>query len=304
MAPALRGMRKDDLPAASALWNADYPRDRASAERLERIIFGDAHHAPEGALVAEDGGALAGFACCVAPASERGQLSEAAFLKGLCAADWGAGGPAEALLAACEAFGRTRDRRRMQVVEYAAGGHFFPGIPREYPGKVGFFLERGYRERRELHDVEVDLEGFTPGDDQRAALERLAEEGIRITPYRARMLPALRELVEAIQMPAWFPPGWEERYRRGRHTFVALRRDEMLGYANYQPGAERGSFGTTAVRPDRRGRGIGSCLLVASMLKMKQLGTPRVWAYWANTPFYLKNGWRICRRYAALGKEL
>jgi GNAT superfamily N-acetyltransferase len=105
-------------------------------------------------------------------------------------------------------------------------------------------------------------------------------------------------------MPDWFPPGWEARYRRERHTVVALRNAEMLGYADFHPGPERGSFGPTAVRPDERGRGIGSCLLAEAMRRMKELGTPRAWAYWANTPFYLKNGWRICRTYVAFRRPL
>jgi hypothetical protein len=41
-----------------------------------------------------------------------------------------------------------------------------------------------------------------------------------------------------------------------------------------------------------------------SMLSMKDLGTPKATAGWAETNFYLKSGWRICRQYASFQKKL
>ena len=302
MATVLRRMTPDDVGEAVELWNADYVHDPVGPARLELIVFGDPHGDPDGRLAAVTGGALAGFVCCVAPSVA--WMPPHAFLKGLCARSYGPGGAADDLLGAAEQFAARCGKEGVHVVEYAAAGYFFPGIPFEYPDKIEFFVRHGYRQGRELHDVDVGLGDFTPTAQQQAAFQKAAAEGIEILPYGPAMLDMMKGMVDALQMPYWFPPGWEAHYSSARNTFVAVQKGKMLGYANYQPNAERGDFGTTAVLAELRGRGIGSCLLVASMLRMKELGTPRVWAHWANTPFYLKNGWRICRRYATFHKTL
>jgi hypothetical protein len=54
-----------------------------------------------------------------------------------------------------------------------------------------------------------------------------------------------------------------------------------------------------------RRHGIGTCLLLESMLSMKELGTPKATAgRVAETSFYLKNGWQICRQWAPFQKKL
>jgi GNAT superfamily N-acetyltransferase len=304
MSTVLRPMTSEDVPRAVELWNASYPDDQVSQRRFERVVFGDRHYEEAGVLTAERDDRPVGFVCCVAPEPGSTWLGHSAVLKGICAGTYGPGGVADELLSAAEGFARARGMDGLHVVEYAAGGYFFPGIPYAYEAQIAFFERNGYDRVGELHDVEVGLEDFAPTEWQAAAARRAAENGIEIVGYEPSMLGMLEELVAAIRMPQWFRDGWQEQYRSKRHTFVAVQGDRMLGYANYAPGDERGSFGTTAVLPDMRGQGIGSCLLVASMLKMKELGTPKVWAHWANTPFYLKNGWHICRRYATFHKDL
>jgi len=304
MTVTLRPMVRDDVGKATELWNADYVHDRVSPRRVEQIAFGDPHGGAEGNLAAVEGGELVGFVCCVAPGAAVTWMPRFAFLKGICARSYEPGDVADALAAGAEGFAVGSGKEGVHVVEYAAGGYFFPGIPLEYPDKIAFFLRRGYGQGRELHDVSVGLEQFTPTEQQQQAFRRAAARGISIVPYEPAMLDAMREMVAVLNMPYWFPAGWESRYSTARHTFVAIQGGKMLGYADYRPDAERGDFGTTAVLPELRGQGIGSCLLVASMLRMKELGTPQVWAHWANTPFYLKNGWRICRRYATFHKTL
>jgi GNAT superfamily N-acetyltransferase len=295
-------MTKADLAAAAELWNADYVHDPVTPERLERVIFGDGFYDERGTRVALDGERIVGFACCVAPTEAR--LGSDAFLKALCSAGYEAGGPANALVQAALDFARARDKETVRVVEYAGGPYLMPGIDVRYADKVAFFLRCGFEQGRELHDMEADLTEFVPSPEQREAEGRVAAAGVCIRPYDPSMLEAMREFVPLIQMPNWFRPGWEEGYRAERTTFVALKDGRIVGYANYRPDSVQGSFGTTAVLPELRRGGIGTCLLAASMLKMKDAGTPKVRAHWTNTPFYLKNGWRICRRYATFRKAL
>jgi hypothetical protein len=50
--------------------------------------------------------------------------------------------------------------------------------------------------------------------------------------------------------------------------------------------------------------GIGTVLLLESMLRMKAEGMPIVTAGWADVPFYLKSGWSVSRRYVIFERKL
>lgn len=300
----MRPMTRRDVQGALKLWNADYVHDVVSAERLEKVIFDDPHF-PEGmAAVLEEGGAITGFVYAVAPDPSATWVGNVCFLKLLSGPPHAAGSPADRLLSAAEEFCVEQERDGVHVVEYAAGGHIIPGIDRRYEQKIAFFEERGYSESREIRDVALDLTEFEPGDFTLQARQRAVEERISIVAYESPMLDMLRAFVRELGMGHWFRAGWESRYFSGCHTFVAVRDGRILGYADYAPDRECGHFGTTAVRRDLRGQGIGSCLLTACMQRMSELGTPLVVAKWANAPFYLKNGWRVWRRYAVLHKPL
>jgi len=299
-----RPMTRADVPEALGLWNADYAYDVVSEDRLERVVFDDPHF-PEGiATVLEDGGRMVGFCYAVAPDPSATWVGNVCFLKLLCGPPYEAGGPADRLLAGAEEFCIDQDREGVHVVEYAAGGHIIPGIDRRYEGKTAFFLERGYTESREIRDVALDLTEFAPGEWALEAQRSATGRGIGILAYETSMLDMFREFVRDLGMGHWFREGWEKRYFAGCHTYVAVQDGRILGYADCSPGTEYGHFGTTAVRRELRGQGIGSCLLNACMEHLKELGTPLAVAKWANTPFYLKNGWRIWRQYAVLHKPL
>jgi GNAT superfamily N-acetyltransferase len=297
-------MTRADVSEALRLWNSDYVHDAVRPDRLETVIFDDPHF-PEGvATVLEEGGRITGFAYAVAPDPSATWVGNVCFLKLLCGPPDEQGSAADRLLAMAEEFCVDQGRDGVHVVEYAAGGHIIPGIDRRYEDKIAFFEERGYTESREIRDVALDLPDFEPCDYVREAQRRAADRGISILAYEPAMLDMLREFVAELGMGHWFRQGWEKRYFAGCHTCVAVQGGRIIGYADFSPDAQCGSFGTTAVRRDLRGQGIGSCLLTACMERMRELGTPLVVAKWANTPFYLKNGWRIWRRYAVLHKPL
>jgi predicted N-acetyltransferase YhbS len=300
----LRPLTRDDVPEAARLWNDSFIHDRAGEERLGAIIFGDRNHDQDSALAAVEDGRIAGFVSCIAPPGPQRLLRSFAYVKAVCARSYETGGAADVLLGAAEKLFTARGKEAIKVIEYAGGGYFFPGIDLRYADRIELLIRNRYERVGEIQDVEADLDGFSPRPEQRELQQRIAAAGIEVVPYDPSMLETMKELVAAIRSPFWFREGWEEGYRRERDTFVAIRDGEVLGYANYHPGPRLGGFGTTAVLPQLRGQGIGSCLLIASMLKMKELGTPKVVAGWANTPFYLKNGWSVARRYATFRKPL
>jgi GNAT superfamily N-acetyltransferase len=86
---------------------------------------------------------------------------------------------------------------------------------------------------------------------------------------------------------------------------LALRYDgEILGWAQYWPSTPRAGFGPILVLPRARGNGYGALLLLECMVRARRDGSATMWAGWANTGFYVANGWHITRRYAVLHKQL
>ncbi len=67
---------------------------------------------------------------------------------------------------------------------------------------------------------------------------------------------------------------------------------------------ETGFSVPTAVLEEMRHNGIGSCILLESVLRMKDQGAKRAVALWANTPFYIANGWKVFRQYTVFVKTL
>ena len=114
----------------------------------------------------------------------------------------------------------------------------------------------------------------------------------------------MREFVEKVNMTAWFPRGWEKNFRKRGNKYVALKGEDIVGWASYWPRTGTAGFGPIAVLEEMRHHGIGSCLLLECVLSMKKAGADKVFASWANTPFYIPNGWKICRQYVVFEKEI
>jgi GNAT superfamily N-acetyltransferase len=134
--------------------------------------------------------------------------------------------------------------------------------------------------------------------------ERVGSE-VELLTWRPELLEAMRRFVAEGRMPAWFPAGWERRMARPREEVLVVRRgEEIVGWAEYGPGAPRASFGPVLVLERERGKGYGVLLLLECMLHAEQRGAQRMTAGWANTGFYIAAGWHIYRRYAVLTKEL
>ena len=183
-------------------------------------------------------------------------------------------------------------------------GYFFPGVDLRYKPAIKFFEGKGFKRDYVINDVDVEVKDYQVSDYQKDAMRRMAEAGVHIEEYDPSMLDAMRKFVQKINMHSWFPEGWEEDFKKKGNKFAALKGREIVGWASYWPSTGTAGFGPIAVFEEIRHNGIGSCLLLECVLKMKDAGADRVLASWANTPFYLANGWDICRQYAVYQKEI
>lgn len=306
-----RPLRRSDIAQVIQGWNECLPNDKISEGKFEGIIFGDPNFEEEGNIVATLDQKIVGFSAAVAREGVtgrdgRGQDYEKdyGYIKGLFMLDEHRGeNMKRALLEKALKFLKSKGKKTVKVGHYT-GLYFFPGIDKRYEEEMEFYRGNGFEEVDTEEDVVLDLSTFQPIEYQKQAQQRIREMGVTIEPYQSKYLGGMQNFVERLNYPQWFPKGWESDFAKSGSTLVALLGTEVVGWVNFHPHPDGGDFGPIAVLEDLRGNGIGTCLLLESVLQMKALATPNVMASWANTPFYIKNGWKISRRYTVFQRRL
>ncbi len=256
---------------------------------------------------------MVGFATCVlretvAGRDGTGQETERhlAYLKGMFHRSESDGGR---LLERAIDFARRKGKTVLRVVQYGGGRYFFPGIDLRYEAMLDWLRRMGFERTRILQDVSLDLRAYRPGREpyQRRQWRRLRRAGIRVEAYRPELHEQARAFVAALGIPSWFGPQWEQKWAREGNVVVAVAGRGVLGFSRYHPhwlGPGIGGLGPIGTLQAERGKGVGSCMLDECMRRLKDAGCTTAIANWANTPFYLKNGWQVCREYAVLQKGI
>ena len=308
---SIRQLRQSDVGQVVTLWNICFPHDQVSKKWFEEVIFGDPNFETEGHLVAAtENGSVIGFVSAVAREGVEGRNGKGrphetnlGYIKGLCALrEYEKDRLKEQLLRRSLKFLKNKGKKIARVGEYT-GRYFFSGIDERYREELQFYKDNGFEEIDATEDVVLDLKNFQPTEYQKLAKKRIEELGITIRPFQPEFLKKMKRFVEKLGYPQWFPVGWETDFGK-RPTLIALLEGEVVGWGEYHPHREGGYFGPVAVLDELRGNGIGTCLLLESSLRMKASDTPSIAAGWANTPFYLKNGWKVSRRYITLQKDI
>ncbi len=308
MSPVTRTLSPPDVSEVVQGWNRTLPYDTIDDVRFRDVILEDPNHEPEGTLVAVDDGRIVGFMDVITRDSVEGkdgrgsmEGKEHAYLRGLYALpEYPIAEVLTPLLAQTESYLREKGKRSIHVVKYT-GRYFFPGLDARYERILRFLDSKGFERASMIDDMDVDLTNWTPNAYQQDAIRRAKAYGAHVVDYAPDMLDALRRFAEQAQIPHWFAPGWEEAYKT---MIIAFRDEKIVGWANYSLLEEYGSFGPTAVLPEHRSHGIGTWILVETMLRVQRHGLPRIWAHWTNTPFYELSGWKVCRQYVFLTKQL
>ncbi len=308
----IASMSDEDLHDVVLAWNAALPHDRVTEERFRQVMLEDPNYEPESIAVARgNDGSVLGLSACAARRTAKGKDGRGrkaefgrGYLKGVFVAEGeGEEAAADVLLGAAESYCRGAGKGELWVTQYA-GPYLYPGIDVRYERLREVLANHGYRDTWTIEDTAVDLRDPRLEARLTRARARL-DTDIDLLTWEPGMLPAMQRFVAEGRQPQWFPPGWESGLSEPRERALILRKgDEILGWAQYWPGRPCASFGPILVLDRARGRGYGSVLLLECMVRARERGAEQMWAGWANTPFYVANGWHITRRYAVLTKEL
>jgi len=213
---------------------------------------------------------------------------------------WDAGA---GLLEKVEQFCAAAGKQNMFVTVYS-GPYFWPGIDVRYDRIYDLLNRHGYRDVRTMEDVAVNLQDPIVTKMYDRVCASLPADAV-VKQWEPSLLPPMRKFVEEGKTPYWFPPHWEKGLSVPReNVFILQQGEEILGWAQYSPGAPRAGFGPILVLPRVRGNNYGARLLLECMVRSRDAGTTRMTAGWANTGFYTRHGWHVARRYALLTKEL
>lgn len=305
-------LRRSDIAKVVLGWNSCLLYDRISEEKFENTVFDDPNYEKVGNVVAVENQGVIGFVAAVAREGIVGrdgagtvEEKDFGYIKGLFVLnEYRESGIRSVLLNQALEHLRSKGKKIAKVGQYT-GSYFSPGIDIRYEEDLEFFRKSGFREVDAEEDVKIDLEFFKPTDYQNQAMRRAANSGVIIKSYQTRFLDKMRDFARRLNYPQWFPEGWESSFQKKDHYhLVAMRESEIVGWVRFFKEPESWWFGPIAVLEDLRRKGIGTCLLLESMLQMKKLGAHRVTAGWANVPFYFRNGWKTSRRYVVLQKIL
>ncbi len=302
----VRPLTSRDLGAVVELWNGRMTFDPVTVDRMAAATVGDPTVDPDAAVVAEQGGkivAVGVFGRRAAPAPDE-RDADAVHLKVIFYRDRHADALAP-VLARLATVARRLGRRRFVIRGGGGGPYLVPGIDLRHEWLITALDQNAFTELEILQDAEVDLRTWTPNERQLGLEAKLHAAGIEAVAFSPVFLPAMREFAPRCGEPEWFPTGWEEAWARAGRAILAIEDGKVLSYAEYTPDPVRGWFGPTATLPDRRDQGIGTLVLTRTMQALQAAGTPLATASWVWPPeFYLKSGWHVSRRYAALEKKI
>ncbi len=313
----IRAYQPGDASALVHLWNQAMPRDGITEQIFRDKVLLDANFDPQGLLVAEEQGALAGWilglvrkvpmagvdleestgwitAFGVHPAMRRKMVGTALF---------------EAALE----FFADRHRRTLFFASYAPN-YFVPGIDEEwYP--AGFALLQHYGFKVQYSPVAMDksLVGYEiPQDvwDVEARLERL---GFTVAPMQSHQVWPLLEFLTREFDPDWLRAVREAlaRHVPDHHVMLATGPSgAIVGFAlfgGYDHVGER--FGPYGVAASQRGTGLGKVLLYRTLAAMARDGLHSAWFLWTGEQepaghLYLRAGFAVTRRFHVMVRTL
>ncbi len=194
---------------------------------------------------------------------------------------------------------------------------FWPGVPCNLPAALAFFAARGWTYGETTYDLLQDLGTYaTPP----ALRSRMAAAPFHLSLATAGDLPELLEFQDRT-FPFW-AASYREAARLGDYNDAVLARDaegRLVGallLVTPQSHPDRinapwtalfprlGGLGEVGVAADRRGEGIGLCLVARGTEILRERGATRAFVGWTGiVDFYGRLGYAIWRDYRPASRE-
>ena len=304
-----------DEAALIRVWNAVLHADPIDAIWWRRRVLLDPNFVPDGCLVVEGQGEVRGFLLSLTrqvPFFGDGLQPEQGWITAFgIEPGWQGFGLGRALLE------RALDRLRRLGCRTVTVGPYLPnyvtpGIDvAAYGRAINFLLRHGFELVERPLDMQAGLVGLRVPNHAAEVVERLQREGIAVRAAAPSDIVPLLDLIRR-----HFSWNWHRAARevlaalaagdpRGVGMQLAVQRETngVLGYAQHAGEF----FGPLGVRPDMRGRGIATALLMATLADMRKQGRRAVYVHWTfdeAARLYSWFGFEAVRRFAILRRAL
>ena len=309
----IRPYQGSDEAALIALWNAALTHDRVTPQVFRVKVLLDLNFNPEGLLVAETGGRLAGFVLSLArqvPHFLDGFEPEKAWITAFGVhPEFQRQGIGRALfdqaLARLSALGV-----KETLISPYTPNYFTPGVDvAAYPAALAFLRAGGWQTLYEPISMRAETTGFQIPAEIQQCEQALAAEGYEIRPVTPADLPDLLPFIARHFGWDWvrhaqdyllelFGPGSDQVC-----VLVAAHQGRIVGYCQQR----RERFGPFGVDPALRSKGIGRVLLFHALSEMLARGFHSAWFLWTGRDaarLYALAGFKEVRQFAVLKKVL
>ena len=308
---AMRHYHGRDEPGLLQLWNLALSHDPIDEATFRTRVLLDLNFQPEGLLLAEQDGRLAGFLLSVVrqvPLFLQGLEPELGWVTafGVHPA-YRRQGLARLLFEAALA----RMEGRQVLISPYTPNYFTPGVDMAaYPEAMAFLEATGWQIISRPISMQADLTGFQIPDEILQLEDRLAKEHqITVGPVCSADLPDLMPFIARHFGWDWvrfaqeyllavFGPGSDEIC-----FLVARQGERVVGYCQQR----RERFGPFGVAPEMRRLGIGRLLLFHCLAGMRAKGFHCAWFLWTGPEaarIYSLAGFRPVREFAVLRQEI
>jgi len=305
--PAMVPLDDTMLPSVLELIAAALPHSRVQEGRLRQLYSGPHASSTEATVALADGRAV-GFVTAIYKTAPDGRPdSDAGYVTALAVdPDYERSSLGTDLLARAENYLKSRGLVRVLATAFP-GFYFFPGIDVRYAFLTDLFTRAGFRVRGEPVDMKVTWEQYEPPSWLQEAETSVARQGLVIDHARQEHHAAFVNFMEK-----HFPGPWCERAKAHMasgedldRAVLVLDGKDVVGFVRFGASGDRGSIDSIGVRPDMRGKKLGSVLLARALQGMANRGaTMGYFGYTGAIRFYETVGAQVIRRYYQFGKEL
>lgn len=314
MSLTIRPYRGEDEGALIELWNLVLQGDPITSSLFHTRVLLDANFRTDSLLLAESGGALAGFVLGITrrvPLFLEGIQPDVAWVTSFAVHPaYQRQGIATSLFETLLAAWQAEDRHALRISPYVPN-YFTPGVDRDlYPAAVQFLHKLGFQVVSEPVSMQLDLTGFRILPEIEALERRLSSQaGITVRPLESRDLPQVMPFIAQHFGWEWWRHAQEyllELLGPGSDQvvfWVACRGAEILGYCQMR----RERFGPFGVLPAMRGQGIGRVLLARCVASIRARGFYSAWFLWAEPDvqrLYRQLGFKVVRRWLIFERQL
>jgi len=309
----IRSYTGADELALIDLWNATMSHDRVNPAIFRTKVLLDLNFRPDGLLLAEQDGALAGFVLSIARQvpqfldglePERGWIT--AF--GVHPAHRRQGIGLALFDAALERMAKV-GKREVSISPYTPN-YFIPGVDvQAYPEAIAFLQATGWKTMSQPISMRAEITGFQVPVEVAEREQALAGEGYCVSPVTSADLPDLMPFIARHFGWDWVRFAQDyllEIFGAGSDQIcflVARHNGRIVGYCQQR----RERFGPFGVDPALRSKGIGRILLFRCLADMLTRGFHAAWFLWTDANaarLYSQAGFKQVRQFAVLKKEI